>query len=197
MSFMRREKLLNDRRSEFRIMKTKLASIVIGVTIGSVFGMAHVRAAEAQIPWYEQLKPEAQVITYEIVSEPEPDTDEVVLPYATYRMLAGLVEAEAGNQDECGKRLVVDTVLNRVNDPKFPDTIVDVIYQPYQFSVVGNGQLQKYIDGRLEIPEENYRIVAEELIDQADYDVVFFQSSGWSPYGQHAYKYGDHYFSRW
>lgn len=177
-------------------MKTKLASIMIGVTIGNVAGMAHVRSAEAQIPWYEQLRPEKQVITYEIVSEPEPDTDEVVLPYAN-RMLAGLVEAEAGNQDEYGKRLVVDTVLNRVNDPQFPDTIVDVIYQPYQFSVVENGQFQKYIDGRLEIPEENYEIVAEELIDQADYDVVFFQSSGWSPYGQHAYKYGDHYFSRW
>lgn len=178
-------------------MKTKLASIVIGATIGSVVGMAHVRSAEAQIPWYEQLRPEVQIITYEIVLEPEQDTDEVVLPYATYRMLAGLVEAEAGNQDEYGKRLVVDTVLNRVNDPQFPDTIVDVIYQPCQFSVVENGQLQKYIDGRLEIPEENYEIVAEELIDQADYDVVFFQSSGWSPYGQHAYKYGDHYFSRW
>lgn len=178
-------------------MKTKLASIVIGVTIGSVFGMAHVKTAEAQIPWYEQLRPETQVITYEVVSQPESDTDEVVLPYATYRILAGLVEVEAGNQDEYGKRLVVDTVLNRVNDPQFPDTIVDVIYQPYQFSVVGNGQFQKYIDGRLEIPEENYRIVAEELIDQADYDVVFFQNSGWSSYGQHAYKYGDHYFSRW
>lgn len=178
-------------------MKTKLASIVIGVTIGSVFGMAHVKTAEAQIPWHEQLRPETQVITYEVVSQPESDTDEMVLPYATYRILAVLVEAEAGNQDEYGKRLVVDTVLNRVNDPQFPDTIVDVIYQPYQFSVVGNGQFQKYIDGRLEIPEENYRIVAEELIDQADYDVVFFQSSGWSSYGQHAYKYGDHYFSRW
>lgn len=178
-------------------MKTKLASIVIGVTIGSVFGMAHVKTAEAQIPWYEQLRPEAQIITYEIVSEPEPDTDEVVLPYATYRMLAGLVEAEAGNQDEYGKRLVVDTILNRVHDERFPDTIADVIYQSAQFSPVWNGQLQKYIDGRLEIPEENYRIVAEELIDQADYDVVFFQSSGWSPYGQHAYKYGDHYFSKW
>lgn len=177
-------------------MRTKLASMIIGATIGSVFGMAHVRAAEAQVPWYEQLKPEAQVITYEVVSQPEPDTDEVVLPYATYRMLAGLVQAEAGNQDEYGKRLVVDTVLNRVHDSQFPDTIVDVIYQPYQFSVVGNGQLQKYIDGRLEIPEENYRIIAEELIDQADYDVIFFQSSGWSPYGQPAYKYGDHYFSK-
>lgn len=179
-------------------MKTKLTSIVIGVTIGSVFGMAHVRAAEAQIPWYEQLRPETEVVSY-IVSVEEEDvhTDEVVIPYATYRMFAGLLEAEAGNQGEYGKRLVADTILNRVHDERFPDTIADVIYQPAQFSPVWNGQVQKYIDGRLEIPEENYRIVAEELIDQADYDVVFFQSSGWSPYGQHAYKYGDHYFSRW
>lgn len=178
----------------------RISQTLLAVAVGSFFGMSHIHAAKSQTPWYEQLRPVEDPVVREVIElVPEEDvhTDGVVLPYATYRMFAGLLQAEAGNQDEYGKRLVADTVLNRVNDPTFPNTIVDVIYQSNQFSVVGNGQLQKYIDGRLEIPEENFQIIAEELFDQANYDVVFFQSGGWSPYGQRAFKYGDHYFSKW
>ena len=200
-----------------------LISCIVGSLLGSLFGIAHIHEANSKAPWYAQLRPAAHTIAVEApsavptakaqvetnqeekISIEAPTTavtttiteNQVVPSSATYKIFAGLLQAEAGNQDECGKRLVVDTVLNRVNDPQFPDTILEVIYQPYQFSVVKNGQLQKYIDGKLEIPEENYRIIAEELIDQADYDVVFFQSGGWSSYGQPAYKYGDHYFSKW
>ena len=200
-----------------------LISCIVGSLLGSLFGIAHIHEANSKAPWYAQLRPAAHTIAVEApsavptakaqvetnqeekISIEAPTTavtttiteNQVVPSSATYKIFAGLLQAEAGNQDECGKRLVVDTVLNRVNDPQFPDTILEVIYQPYQFSVVKNGQLQKYIDGKLEIPEENYRIIAEELIDQADYDVVFFQSGGWSSYGQPAYKYGDHYFNKW
>ena len=200
-----------------------LISCIVGSLLGSLFGIAHIHEANSKAPWYAQLRPAAHTIAVEApsavptakaqvetnqeekISIEAPTTavtttiteNQVVPSSATYKIFAGLLQAEAGNQDECGKRLVVDTVLNRVNDPQFPDTILEVIYQPYQFSVVKNGQLQKYIDGKLEIPEENYRIIAEELFDQADYDVVFFQSGGWSSYGQPAYKYGDHYFNKW
>ena len=200
-----------------------LISCIVGSLLGSLFGIAHIHEANSKAPWYVQLRPAAHTIAVEApsavptakaqvetnqeeeISIEAPTTavtttiteNQVVPSSATYKIFAGLLQAEAGNQDEYGKRLVVDTVLNRVNDPQFPNTILEVIYQPYQFSVVKNGQLQKYIDGRLEIPEENYRIIAEELFDQADYDVVFFQSGGWSSYGQPAYKYGDHYFNKW
>lgn len=201
-----------------------LISCIVGSLLGSLFGIAHIHEANSKAPWYVQLRPAAHTIAAEApfavpsatnaqaetnqeeeISIETPTTavtttiieNQVVPSSATYKIFAGLLQAEAGNQDEYGKRLVVDTVLNRVNDPQFPDTILEVIYQPYQFSVVKNGQLQKYIDGKLEIPEENYRIIAEELFDQADYDVVFFQSGGWSSYGQPAYKYGDHYFNKW
>ena len=200
-----------------------LISCIAGSLLGSLLGIAHIHEANSKAPWYVQLKPAAHTIAVEApsavptavnaqvetnqeeeISIEAPTTavtttiteNQVVPSNATYKIFAGLLQAEAGNQDKYGKRLVADTVLNRVNDPQFPDTILEVIYQPYQFSVVKNGQLQKYIDGKLEIPEENYRIIAEELIDQADYDVVFFQSGGWSSYGQPAYKYGDHYFNK-
>ena len=59
--------------------------------------------------------------------EDEDDEEELLF-------LANCVEAEAGNQDDLGKRLVCDVILNRVDDPDFPDTIREVITQKYHFT---------------------------------------------------------------
>lgn len=104
--------------------------------------------------------------------------------------LAKLVEAEAGNQDEYGKRLVCDVVLNRVLDPRFPDTINDVIFQKNQFAVAYTG----LIHGP-EPKEETFKLVEEELIDQVDYDVLFFCNSYYNG-NTPLYIWGDHYFSK-
>lgn len=60
---------------------------------------------------------------------------------AEMAMLAQLVQAEAGNQDLTGKRLVADVVLNRVESEQFPNTIREVIFQknPVQFGVTVDG----------------------------------------------------------
>jgi len=59
--------------------------------------------------------------------------------------LMRLVEAEAGCEDETGKLLVANVVLNRVRDSHFPDSIYEVIYQKNervtQFSPVSNGSI--------------------------------------------------------
>lgn len=110
-------------------------------------------------------------------------------------LLAAVVEAEAGNQDLTGKKLVVDTVLNRVADPDFPDTIEGVIYQKNQYSVVWNGQMRKYLEGREAITDDCFTAVNEELIDQVDYAAIYFNAGGWPEYGTRLYKYGDHYFA--
>lgn len=54
-----------------------------------------------------------------------------------------LVEAEAGNEDMTGKIAVANVVINRVKDSRFPDTVRDVIYQPYQFEPTINGHINK------------------------------------------------------
>lgn len=54
-----------------------------------------------------------------------------------------LVEAEAGNEDMTGKIAVANVVINRVKDTRFPDTVRDVIYQPYQFEPTINGHINK------------------------------------------------------
>lgn len=45
---------------------------------------------------------------------------------ADYEALLKIVEAEAGGEDENGKLLVANVVLNRVNSNIFPDTVTGV-----------------------------------------------------------------------
>lgn len=62
-----------------------------------------------------------------------------------YYWLTKIVEAEAGDQDEIGKILVVNVILNRVRSNRFPDTIKSVIFQndgrTYQFEPVKNERI--------------------------------------------------------
>ncbi|HHY75652.1 MAG TPA: hypothetical protein GX500_02580 [Firmicutes bacterium] len=53
-------------------------------------------------------------------------------------LLARVVHGEAAGEPFIGKVAVAAVVLNRVDSPLFPDTIAGVIYEPWQFSCVGN-----------------------------------------------------------
>ena len=65
-----------------------------------------------------------------------PDTyyDAVSVSKDDVELLARLVYLEARNQPEVGQRAVVEVVLNRTLDDRFPNTGHDVIYQKNQFS---------------------------------------------------------------
>lgn len=79
-----------------------------------------------------------------------------------YEALLRIVEAEAGCEDEKGKLLVANVVLNRVKNDKFPDTIEEVIMQrdngTTQFSPVANGRFYS-----VKISEETYDVVNRAL----------------------------------
>lgn len=57
-----------------------------------------------------------------------------------YEVLSRIVEAEAGGEDMMGKILVANVVINRVNNPKFPNTIKEVVFQKHQFSPISDGR---------------------------------------------------------
>ncbi len=79
-----------------------------------------------------------------------------------YEVLLRIVEAEAGGEDETGKLLVANVVLNRVESDEFPDTVTEVVFQRegncYQFSPVGNGRYDSVI-----VSEETYQAVDRAL----------------------------------
>lgn len=62
-------------------------------------------------------------------------------------VLLQIVEAEAGCEDEEGKLLVANVVLNRLNSDKFPDSITEIVFQREngvtQFSPVADGSYYK------------------------------------------------------
>ena len=109
-------------------------------------------------------------------------------------MIVSLVHYEAGNQDVLGKKLVVDTVLNRLHSDRFPDSVDDVIYQKlngrYQYSVVG-----KYDMDTSECTLDEYQVVLEEISNQQNTEVIFFRTGDYMSCGEPLFKYGNHYFS--
>lgn len=78
-------------------------------------------------------------------------------------LLLRIVEAEAGNQDEEGKLLVANVVLNRVESEKFPDTVTEVVLQQEngvcQFSPVRNETIWS-----VKISEETQNAVKRALM---------------------------------
>lgn len=77
-------------------------------------------------------------------------------------ILERIVEAEAGCEDEDGKLLIANVVLNRVGNEYFPDTIAEVVFQKSggitQFSPVSDGSYSK-----VKVSEESTRAVERAL----------------------------------
>ena len=56
-------------------------------------------------------------------------------------LLAKCIHAEARGEPYAGQVAIGAVILNRVNSSKFPNTISGVIYQPYAFTAVNDGQI--------------------------------------------------------
>lgn len=56
-------------------------------------------------------------------------------------LLAKCVYAEARGEPYVGRVAVAAVILNRVKHPDFPNTIAGVVYQPYAFTAVADGQI--------------------------------------------------------
>ncbi|AYE34596.1 cell wall hydrolase [Clostridium septicum] len=56
-------------------------------------------------------------------------------------LMAKIVYAESKGEPYEGKVAVASVILNRVLDQSFPNTVKEVIFQPYAFSCVVNGEI--------------------------------------------------------
>ena len=98
--------------------------------------------------------------------------------------------AEAEGEPDYGKRLVIDTVLNRVDSEHFPDTIKGVIYQPSQFTSMHNGRVN-----RCYVSDDIRKLVIEEIDKRTNNEVMFFHADRYGKYGTPTLQVGNHYFS--
>lgn len=126
--------------------------------------------------------PTEKVVTVEVI-KPVPRLVETELEDYEKELIARVVMCEAPYEDMIGKRLVVDTILNRVDDPNFPNNVYGVVYQDRQFC-----KASMY-------SEECMKAVEMELYERLDYDVLWFRAEKFHNYGVPAYQHGNHYFS--
>lgn len=125
----------------------------------------------------------------EVGQEPYYADIAAVITESERELLAKATYLEAGNQSMIGQRAVVEVILNRVIDDKFPDTIKDVLYQPGQFTTAP----------RLESAtpnDEQYRAVDLTLETSTPIlePYVLFFAPGLSDWQTKYEKIGAHYF---
>lgn len=105
-------------------------------------------------------------------------------------LIALVTMAEAEGESEYGQRLVIDTVLNRMDHKRFPNTAEKVIYQRNQFTSMWGNRVK-----RCYVKDDIRKLVLEELKSRTNYNVIFFTSVGYSKYGKPLFKVGGHWFS--
>lgn len=75
------------------------------------------------------------------------DTPRIPFTEADLDLLARLVRAEAGGEPYLGQVAAAAVTINRVLDPRFPNTLYEVIYQQnggvYQYEPVMNGSIDR------------------------------------------------------
>lgn len=86
-------------------------------------------------------------------------------------VLLRIVEAEAGCEDEEGKLLVANVVLNRVADEAFPDTVTEVVFQQengiFQFSPIADGRYYQVKISKSTIQAVSRALLGEDISEGA------------------------------
>ena len=137
-----------------------------------------------------------EVETIDIVEpiiEAEETVDEPIISVSNedIELLALVTMAEAEGESEEGKRMVIDTILNRVDSERFDNTISEVIYAPNQFTSMWNGRVD-----RCYVADDICQLVIEELTNRTNYDVLYFTAYQYGAYGTPMFQIGNHYFSK-
>ena len=142
----------------------------------------------------EMITDEVETINIvEPIIEAEETVDEPIISISNedIELLALVTMAEAEGESEEGKRMVIDTILNRVDSERFDNTISEVIYAPNQFTSMWNGRVD-----RCYVADDICQLVIEELTNRTNYDVLYFTAYQYGAYGTPMFQIGNHYFSK-
>lgn len=109
---------------------------------------------------------------------------------AEIEILARCVEAEAGNQSIDVKRAVISVIMNRVDDDAWPDTISEVIADPYEFATYWNGAMDEVTPSA-----STYEAISLEMENRSYPGLFYFDMDQYLPYGTPYARMGDLFFS--
>lgn len=142
-----------------------------------------------QIPKRETAKP-CKVIE-EKPAEPSKPVRE--FSYEDAQILLRIGTAEAEGEGVEGIYKVLNVVINRVNSPKYPDSIKAVVFYPNAFSSVQNGRYE-----RCKVTKQAHEALALlEGGEPLDKSIIGFEITGnkaLEKYFDYAYTFGNHDF---
>lgn len=113
---------------------------------------------------------------------------EVIIDPEEHLCLQKNIYFEARNQGREGMKGVAAVTLNRVNDPRFPDTICEVVYQRKQFSWANRGDREPRLTVKAEVrawemagevAERAMLGIMEHSVGQAQYFHTTSVRPGW------------------
>ena len=147
-------------RHEISII-TVIVSVLLIVVFAYSISLCNVSGSAYNNEPFSTMMEPIQTTKKNSIEEKEQEQEPMVSTDTTsseLELLALVTMAEAEGESEDGQRLVIDTILNRVDHPRFPNTIEDVIYEPNQFTSMWNGRVD-----RSYITDDIRRLVFEEM----------------------------------
>lgn len=174
-------------------LETRIAIVLMCFCVLSTILTFKTPEVEKEV--YVEHTAQIYVVKTKVTTEPASAVEVVEAEEPMYsdeeiELIALCTVAEAEGESELGKRLVIDTILNRIDHERFPDTVYDVIYAPNQFVAMTNGRAERCV-----VTDDIRELVKEEIESRTDHNVIFFRTSQYSSFGVPLYKIGNHYFS--
>lgn len=127
-------------------------------------------AVETEAEIYVQAETETESM---VLEETEPETEEpgvqdysMVEPESDLWLLAKVICGEAQYCDRTEMEYVASVVLNRVADPRFPNTVTEVVYQPGQYGCLSDGNW--------------YKTPTQDNWEEAEYVLDMFNEHGYT-----------------
>ncbi len=172
-----------------------------GSAPGTYYAGLNVNKEEVQVEMTEQSTASKEVIEEHIVAEPVEPEYVIDFTEEDYKVLCTIVEAEAGDQDDKGRILVANVIINRVKcQTEFPDNITDVVFanngRTYQFSPVRpGGRYWKVTATEQTIACVDRALKGEDYSEGALYFCMQTSSDSWFNTSlEFLFKHQDHYF---
>ena len=185
-----------------KILRDIAGGMCLAEIFGSAIGFVIITKDESQMLRHKlgqvvievsslQEQQEEEMYRLEMLEEQQAHVEENNRRYAAeLEILARCVEAEAGNQSIDVKRAVVSVILNRVDDDDWPDTISEVIADPYEFAIYWNGAMDEVTPAT-----STYEAIACEMETRSYPGLFYFDMDDYLPYGTPYVKMGNLYFS--
>ena len=99
---------------------------------------------------------------------------------ADLKLMAAIIQAEAGGESYAGQLAVGTVIMNRVKSSLFPNTLSGVIYQTNQFQPVRDGHLALILERG---PNESCTNAAKQVLNgYRSGDWLFFMTKKWADY---------------